>query len=279
MIKKIFFLGFVGFLVNCGSANIQSTPAPQAATNYFEKMDGCFLLYNMKTKTLEKVIGGERCKEQLPACSTFKVPLAVMAFDSKVLKDENVILKWDGKKDLREEANKDHNAQTWMSQSIVWFSQRLTPMMGKKKFQSYLNSFNYGNKDLTGGIQQAWLVSPSSSRPALKISAYEQLEFMKSLWTLSLPASERSMLLTQKITYLETSSNGTKLSGKTGSNFYDKDRKMHLGWFIAHIQNNEQEYISITNFGDLEPVDVPGYGGPRAKAITKKILTDLGLWN
>lgn len=277
MLKKAILGFFIICLASCGTSPVQSESKAEPV-NYFEKMDGCFLLYNMKTKKLDKVIGDERCHKQLPACSTFKVPLAVMAFDSKVLKDENVVFKWDGKKDVREESNRDHNAQTWMKQSIVWFSQRLTPQIGKKKLHKYLNDFDYGNKDLEGGLQQAWLVSPSESGPSLKISAYGQLEFMKKLWTNSLPASSRSMQLTRQITYLETSPLGTKLSGKTGSNFYDKDHKIHLGWFISHIQNGDQEYIAITNFSDLNPVDIPGYGGPRAREITKKILADSNLW-
>jgi len=194
------------------------------------------------------------------------------------LKDENVVLKWDGKKDTRDVANQDHNAKTWMSDSIVWFSQRITQKLGKKKFQNYLNTFDYGNKDLSAGITEAWLVSPSDKRPALKISAYEQVEFMKKLWTDQLPASPRAMQLTRDITYIETSPNGFKLNGKTGSNFHDKQKKVHLGWFISHIKKADQEYIAVANFSDLNPVENKGYGGLRVREITKKILFDSGLW-
>lgn len=246
--------------------------------NYFADMQGCFLLYNMKTNAFEKVIGEDRCKERLAPCSSFKVPLAVMAFDSGVLKDENVILKWDGRKDSRDEANRDQNAKTWIRDSILWFSQRVTVMMGKEKFQSYLNRFDYGNRDLSAGITEAWVVPPSATSPALKISGYEQVEFMKKLWTSSLPASARAMQITRDITYLETSPKGFKLNGKTGSNFYDKERKKALGWFIAHLARGDQEYIAVTNFSDLNATAEKGYGGPRAKQITKNVLTDLGLW-
>ncbi len=86
------------------------------------------------------------------------------------------------------------------------------------------------------------------------------------------------MQLTRDITYLETSPKGFKLNGKTGSNFYDKEHKVHFGWFIAHIQNDNQEYIAVTNFKDLTPNEVGNYGGPRAKTLTKEILADQGLW-
>lgn len=254
-----------------------TTSAPalsQGAKEYFEGMNGCFLLYNMKTEAFEKVIGERRCQERLPPCSTFKVPLAVMAFDAGLLKDEDEVLVWDGVKDKREVANRDHNARTWMRDSIVWFSQRLTPQLGEEGFKKYLKAFHYGNEDLTAGITQAWLVPPDAQGSALRISAYEQLEFMKRLWSGKLAVSSRAMQITRDITYLETSPRGFKLNGKTGSNFYN-DNKHRIGWFIAHIENGDKEYLSVLNFSDP---DTSSYGGVRAKEITKKILADQGLW-
>ncbi|MGZ5280295.1 MAG: hypothetical protein ACXWC9_10150, partial [Pseudobdellovibrionaceae bacterium] len=71
---------------------------------------------------------------------------------------------------------------------------------------------------------------------------------------------------------------GTVLSGKTGSNFFDEARKTNLGWFVSHVRVGDQEYLTAANFRDLGPTEGKGYGGPRAKAITKQILADLGLW-
>lgn len=249
-----------------------SAPEPQ---DFPEK--GCFLLYDLKTEkfVIEK---GNTCKEEIVACSTFKVPLAVMAFDSGVLKDEKQVLKWDGKKHTMVEAwNGDHNAETWMKNSVVWFSQRLTPMMGEKKTKDYLNRFDYGNKDLSAGLTDAWIEKPTA--PAkLAISPYGQINFMKKLWQGTLPASQRSMLLTKKIMYLETSPNGFDLHGKTGSGFYDDERKLHLGWFIAHVKKGEKEYLSVMNFSDVKPFTEKGFGGMRAKEMTKKYLAAEGLW-
>jgi beta-lactamase class D len=268
-----------------GSKSVEAGPSD---ADYFSGQKACFLLYNMKTKKFEKVIGEETCRERFVACSTFKVPLAVMAFDSGVLKDENQVLKWDGKKGYLSSHNQDHNAKTWMRDSVVWFSQRLTPQIGKERLEKYLRSFHYGNADFSGGITQAWLVSPGESTPALKISAYEQVEFMKSLWTDQLPVSKRAAKTTREITYIETSPKGFKLSGKTGSNFFDKDfgkdKRRGFGWFISHLEKDNQEYITVANISDLTPTEagteekLMNFGGQRAKKITKEILLSLGLW-
>lgn len=250
-------------------SSAQSTP--------FAGMKGCFLLYNLKTNTFEKTIG-EACEERFPACSSFKVPLAVMAFDSGVLKDEKQVIKWDGEKRFLEAWNKDQDAISWMRESVVWFSQRLTPKLGKKKFKEYLSKFKYGNEDVSSGITTGWLNSPSDPKGSLAINTYEQVEFMKNLWSNELPVSKRSMEVTRQITYLETSPHGFKLSGKTGSNFYDSARKVQLGWFISHISNGEKEYIAVTNLSDLTPIETDKFGGYRAKELTKSMLKEAGLW-
>lgn len=273
--KRIILGIALGFsLFGCKTAREQAVEKP-----YFTaQQEGCILLYNMKPGVLEKQVGGEACQKQYPACSTFKVPLAVMAFDSRALKDENVTLKWDGKMDARPEVNHDHNAKTWMRDSVVWFSQRITPKIGSRKLQKYLDQFSYGNRDMKGGLTQAWLVSPGSAAPALKISAYEQVDFMKKLWTDQLPASPRSQRLAREITFLESSPQGFMVNGKTGSNFFDADRKVRLGWFIAHVQKGDREYVVVTNFRDLAPTEEKGYGGMKAKEVTKMFLADQGLW-
>jgi beta-lactamase class D len=244
----------------------------------FAGKDGCLLLMNLKSGTMEQEWNPARCRERLPACSTFKVPLALMAFDSGILRDEKQLLRWDGKKRLLDAWNRDHNAATWMQESVVWFSQRLTPLIGAARIQEYLKDFHYGNEDLSGGVTDAWLHAPDSAKAALNISAYEQVEFMRAFWNNRLRVKPRAIALTKKITYLETSPAGFVLSGKTGSNFYDADKKKRLGWFIGHQQKNDQEYLVVTNFSDREDQAETIAGGRRAKEIAKAFLETRQLW-
>ncbi|MBO9667549.1 MAG: class D beta-lactamase [Bdellovibrio sp.] len=231
----------------------------------------------MKTKKFEKHINPENCKLQLPAASTFKVPLAVMAFDAKVLKNEKEVLRWDGVQ-RKPEWDHDQNAQSWMKDSVVWFSQRLTPKLREWRLKKYLKKFNYGNQNLSGGITEAWLMPPNAIGTPLSISAYEQVDFMSKLWSDQLPVSHRAQRLTREITFLETSPKSFKLSGKTGSSFYDKKNNIRLGWFIAHLEGGGKEYIVVTNFSDLKPSPEQEFGGLKSKEITKAILNDMGLW-
>ncbi|MBS0619563.1 MAG: class D beta-lactamase [Spirochaetes bacterium] len=252
---------------------------PTAIDNdLFAGKDGCLLLLNVKTDRVEYASNEARCRERFVACSTFKVALAVMAFDAGILKDETQTLRWDGEKRLLDIWNRDHNAATWMRDSVVWFSQRLTPKLKAARIQKYLRDFRYGNEDFSGGLTMAWLHAPDSNMPSLRISAYEQAEFMKALWTDRLPVARHATALTKKITFLEASPAGYRLSGKTGSNFYDNNQKKRLGWFIGHLQKDAAEYVVVVNFRDTEPARENEYGGKTAKAIAKSFLKSNGLW-
>lgn len=269
--NKLLFLFPLIILVSCGTKIRKADPHPDVFAA--DQLRGCFLLFNVKTQTLEKKIG-TICDERFTASSTFKVPLAVMAFDSGALKDEKEVLKWDGRKRMLDVWNKDQNAETWMKASVVWFSQRLTPKIGMEKLQKYLDSFNYGNKNIQAGLIDAWLLPTNKPEAALSISPVEQLEFMKKLWSKTLPASARSQELTQKIMYLEELSSGYSMSGKTGSNFFDEKKFYQLGWFVGRFEKAGQEYLTVTAIADLVPYREKQFGGMRAKEFTKILFAE-----
>ena len=66
----------------------------------------------------------------MPPCSTFKVPLSLMAFDQGILQDENTTYRWDGVDRGIPQVNRDTSAADWIKNSVVWYSQRLTPQLG-----------------------------------------------------------------------------------------------------------------------------------------------------
>lgn len=245
--------------------------------------DICFLLYNMKTEKFEDVVGGARCDKRNSPCSTFKIPLALMSFDAKILRDENTLFLWDGQEsNMVSSWNKDHTAASWMKESVIWYSQEVAKIMGKPKMQNYLNKFEYGNKDFSGDQEWAWLTPAPFIRkkfaPSIQISAYEQIEFLKKLWTNKLPVSPHALEVTKKITYLETSKNGYTLHGKTGSGFIGENAEYGLGWFVAHVEGHGKEYLAVYTFNDLHPQKERAFSGMISKESMKKILEKKDLW-
>jgi beta-lactamase class D len=236
----------------------------------------CVLLFDVKAQKIKFEEGGEYCRQRLSPCSTFKVPLALMAFDSGVLPNERHLIRWDGRPRAISSWNQDQTAESWMKNSVVWYSQKLTPLLGLKKIRKYLADFKYGNQDFSGGLSEAWLGGLGKTS-SLKISPYEQLEFLKSFWGLKLPVTKKALILTKRITFLENSPKGYTLHGKTGSSRPGKEKDGDLGWFVGHIEREFEEYLVVTAVV-LSPSNPKSYAGFEAKELTKGFLNQQSLW-
>lgn len=249
----------------------------------FPQKNLCYLLYNLKTGQYEDSFNEKQCEEKLPACSTFKVALSVMAYDSGILKDEqNPVFKWDGVKRSIEPWNRDQTPTSWMRESAVWVSQEMTPKLGAQKIQTYLDNFEYGNRDISGGLKYSWLTPAKfvgePMKNTLKISGYDQVKFLTKLWRGELKASAKAQSLTKNIMTRDVSPKGSVLLGKTGSGFRDENQDFRLGWFVGHVQKDESEYIVVINFSDKQKQPAGTYGGREAKETALKLLTEKGLW-
>jgi beta-lactamase class D len=201
-----------------------------------------------------------------------------MALDAKILKDEQTVLKWDGKKRMLDVWNKDQTTESWMKESVVWFSQVITPRLGQERMENYLQSFSYGNQDMSGGLKTAWLTPEPPLKNTLKISGYEQVKFLEKLWNGTLKASTHSQKVTKSILARETSPNGSLLAGKTGSGRIGPKMDLRIGWWIGYLTYKNDNYIVVVNFNDIEKTQDAHFGGPEARELAKKILTEKDLW-
>ncbi|MFH0898899.1 MAG: penicillin-binding transpeptidase domain-containing protein [bacterium] len=177
-------------------------------------------------------------------CSTFKIALSLMGFDAGILKNEH-----EPKLEYKDEFNapfemwkQTQTPQTWIERSCIWYSQCLTAMLGHQQFENYVKNFFYGNQDVSGdpgknnGLSKAWLCS------SLKISLFEQIEFIKKLLHKKLPVTLYAQEQTQNLLYVADLTNGWKLYGKTGSGI---TRDWSLGWYVGWVKNEEQNKTHI----------------------------------
>lgn len=187
---------------------------------------------------------GTGCDTRYSPGSTFKIPLAVIGYDSGILTDENHPI-WANKEPvtfLKDFWEGEKTPSSWMRFSVVWYSQVLTTELGPKNFQDYVDKLNYGNKDLTGnpgkndGLTQAWLSS------SLLISPLEQIDFIEKLARDELPLSKEAQIKAKKILRLfEESllSNGWTLYGKTGADT-DKVTGVRRGYFVGFAEKDKR---------------------------------------
>ncbi len=187
----------------------------------------------------EKLIEiGSDVDEPLTPCSTFKIALSLMGFDSGILQDENTPV-WpyqEGYDDFLESWKNPQTPQSWMKNSCVWFSRVLAADLGIKKFTFYLSVLDYGNQDMSGGLTNAWLSS------SLKISVREQVTFIQNMLQGKLLISSYALHKTRSLLFLEELPNGWQLFGKTGwSGSTSKfDGKNEIGWFVGWVEKGEK---------------------------------------
>ncbi|MEZ0392743.1 MAG: penicillin-binding transpeptidase domain-containing protein [Pseudobdellovibrionaceae bacterium] len=240
----------------------------------FGERDGCFLISDLQTGKVLAEYNQTRCKERFSPCSTFKIPAALMAFEKGIFKDENHLIPWDHVKRDREELNKDQTPFTFMSNSAKWVTEWILPQIGKTQIQSFLKSFQYGNQDFSGGLQNAWVSS------SLKISAHEQVAFLSNFWNQKLGLSNRTTDLTKKIIFIKKFGEKAELYGKTGTGCLDGNQCFSqpgpmLGWFVGILKTDSKQYVFAGNAADLKPQKSPA--GPRMRETVIEILKGMKL--
>ena len=152
----------------------------------------------------------ERCAERFIPASTFKIMNSLIGLETGVIPDEDYVIQWDGTQYAIPSWNQDHTLKTAILNSVVWYYQELARRVGRERMQSYVDAANYGNEDISGQIDTFWLEG------GLRISANEQVEFLKRLYQDELPFSTRSVNIVKEILVLEKVGS-YQLSGKTGS--------------------------------------------------------------
>lgn len=227
----------------------------------FGPFDGCFVLKEIGQDFTIRY-KANRCNEGLSPCSTSKIFNSLIALDCGVATGPDMLLKWDGKPQNRKECEKDHTLRSAVRVSVVWYFQELARQIGAQRMQGYLNKLEYGNKDMSGGIDQFWLCSSH------KISAEEQLSFMERLYTNRLPIKPEAMEQVRDLIVVDRSGDWV-FSGKTGTGCsYERN---DLGWFVGHLKSGRREFVFAANTKGLDAM------GPKTRDIVFSILKDLRL--
>lgn len=189
------------------------------------------------------------CDQGFYPQSTFKLALAMMGYDSGILVDQHNPL-WKYRPELKRSAReqKDTDPVIWQRDSIVWFSQEITRKLGKRSFADYVKRLGYGNQDVSGGpgntdgLTEAWLMS------SLKISAEDQVRFLRRFLTGKLPISPRAQQMTEAIVPHFPAADGWDVQGKTGAgwlrtNAGKSNPERPLGWFVGWATKGNRRLI------------------------------------
>lgn len=223
----------------------------------FEKrmISGCFILYDLEEDT-SMIYNVERSEQMFLPASTFKILNSLIALECEVVKDELEVIKWDGKKRQISVWNQDHNMKSGIKYSVVWFYQELARRIGEDRMQAYVDSVQYGNRQIGKHIDDFWLVGD------LRISPKQQIEFLKKLIAEDLPFQKNNIKVVKEI-LVEDSNETYVFRAKTGWADYGTP----VGWYVGYIELKGKTYVFANN------LEIRGNQDARArKEIAKEIF-------
>ncbi|HEX5706923.1 MAG TPA: penicillin-binding transpeptidase domain-containing protein [Pyrinomonadaceae bacterium] len=254
-----------------------ATVAPQSSDaragelrQFFKDTAGCFVLYDAKRGVYVRH-DAARASERFNPKSTFKIPNSLIGLDSGVIRDANFKIKWDKEKYPSTGADvepfkywwRDHTLRSAFRNSVVWYYREIAQRVGPERMKSYVEGFGYGDANTSGAVDQFWL------NGTLKISADEQLEFLRRLEAGKLPVSERALDTVKEIMVQEKTPRYT-LRAKTGGGPIAEGRV--IGWYVGYVETPDNTYFFAMN------IDGPTYLSIRDRRIeiSKQVLRHLG---
>ena len=213
----------------------------------------------------DKTRSGE---DKLPA-STFKIPNSLIALETGVVTDPDTdVFKWDGVTRDIAAWNKDHTLRSAIAASVVPVYQEIARRVGQERMQNFVNLFEYGNRNIGGGIDQFWLTGD------LRIDPIQQIDFVDRLRRGVLPISKRSQDLVRDILPV-TKVGDSIIRAKTGL-LGAEIGKPSLGWVVGWAEKgrsdkDREQTVFAMNMDCNEPRHVPA-----RMTVTQQCLTDIG---
>jgi beta-lactamase class D len=233
------------------------------AKRFFELgTEGTFVAYKVDDYLIiasDKVRSGQA---KLPA-STFKIANSLIALETGVVVDpDKDVFKWDGVTRSIEAWNKDHTMRSAIAVSAVPVYQEIARRIGEARMQKYVDLFDYGNRDIGGGIDQFWLTGN------LRIDPMQQVDFVDRLRRGVLPVSKRSQDLVRDILPVTKVGDATirAKSGLLGAEI----GKPSLGWLVGWAEKGSDQTVFAMNMDCKEPAHIAA-----RMTVTQQCLTDI----
>lgn len=270
--KNIFsaLLAVVVVLVACSPNNVKED---DSLKKYFDEHNftGSFGLFDNGTGQFT-IYNLSRFKDSayLPA-STFKIVNSLIGLETGRISNENMPIKWDGVVrvfpggDTAHDWNRDMTMKEAFAVSALPYYQEVAMRIGKDTMQYWLDSLQYGNKQIGTAVDSFWINN------TLKITADEQLGLVKRLYFEQLPFQKRTQDIVKRVMIRETTSN-YQLAYKTGLGFRENGNL--LGWVVGWIEENKHPYFFVLNTeGDKDAKMMEA-----RIAMLKAILKDQGFF-
>jgi beta-lactamase class D len=190
--------------------------------------------------------------------ATFDILQSLIAVQSGVVKDDKALV-----------LDSMTLAQVFQTGSLANDEafQKLAIRLGKDSLKKWVDSLQYGNKELNGFPSGAFWKDNH-----LKITSDEQLGLIKKLYFDQLPFFQRTQKIVRGMFQKEEDAN-YRLVYKTGRIVLAEDHV--IGWITGWVEENKHPYFFVVNFESADGrMDVPAVG----LQLVKNILGPMGFF-
>lgn len=183
------------------------------------------------------VYNDKRAHMPLLPASTFKIPNTLIALEEGIVRLDSVIV-WDKVERSIKAWNQDQDLASAFKSSCVWCYQLFARHIGLEKYNAYLQKLHYGNEKTGMDVERFWLDGE------LRISAYEQIVFLKKLYKNDVPFRQENIDIFKAIMVDEQGKNFT-IRAKTG--WAVPKEGEHHGWYVGYVESSKGIYFFATN--------------------------------
>ena len=137
--------------------------------------------------------------------------------------------------------------ETAFKVSCVWCYQELALRIGADRYREYLHRAKYGTLSEPFALTTFWLDG------SLRVSALDQVEFLRKIYLRSLPFSALSWDTLQQIMFVGQTPKFT-LRAKTG---WATRVKPEIGWYVGYVETASDVWFFALNLKVIQQNDLP----------------------
>ena len=207
---------------------------------------GTMVIANLEG-TRQFVHNDNRANTRLPAASTFKILNSLIAQDEGAVSGPDEVLVWDGHHYDIADWNQNHTLASAYKASCVWCYQVIASRIDPKKYQAHIQRAGYGQLAEPFDPTHFWLDG------SLKISALEQVEFLRKLVNRSLPYKPASYDALRDIMVIEKNDSYT-IRAKTG---WATSSTLQAGWYVGYVETKHGAWLFALNMDISDKSQLP----------------------
>ena len=233
-----YFLFFIGsFLLVINNVSAQKIVEQNERIHFLHKSMGVkstIIVYNQQKN---KLITNDTLaiKDSVSPNTTFYLFETLIGLESGNIKDSTEMYPWDLVRYPNDNWNQDQHLSMALKYQTDWYFKQVARTIDTSKMQTWLNLIGYGNRDISGGIDQFW------KNNSLKITVKQQFDLFKRLYYYNLPFSFEHLKFIRKAFNVNRLVNKNLYSFRTKGMNQDKP----MIWYLGYVEFLNNTYLVV----------------------------------